>query len=42
MFAGSKNVGKEMAKIAFGLVRDRGKTWFPELVDKRKLGCTCT
>ena len=33
MFVGSKNVGKEMAKTASGLVRDRGKIWFPELVD---------
>ena len=33
---GTKNVAKELAKITQGRVRDRGMTWFPELVDKRK------
>ena len=32
---GTKNVGKALQKITQGRVRDRGKTWFPELVDKR-------
>ena len=32
---GTKNVAKEMAKISQGKVKDKGKTWFPELVDKR-------
>ena len=35
-FEGTKNVAKEMKKITDGLVRNRGVTWFPELVDKRK------
>ncbi len=30
---GTKN---ELKKVTQGLVRDRGKTWFPELTDKRK------
>lgn len=33
---GTKNVSKEMQKISEGRVKDRGVTWFPELVDKRK------
>ena len=36
---GTKNVAKEMKKISEGRVRDRGVTWFPELVDKRKDIC---
>lgn len=32
--SGTKNVGKEMKKITEGRARDRGKTWFPQLVDK--------
>ena len=31
---GTKNVWKQMLKITQGRVRDRGVTWFPELVDK--------
>ncbi len=31
-----KNVSKEIKKVTQGLVRDRGKVWFPELSDKRK------
>ena len=31
---GTKNVWKQMQKITQGRVRDRGVTWFPELVDK--------
>ena len=31
---GTKNVDKQMRKITEGRVRDRGVTWFPELVDK--------
>ena len=34
---GTKNVAKELKKIAQGRVRDRNVTWFPELVDKREL-----
>ncbi len=30
-------MAKELRKVTQGLVRDRGKTWFPELTDKRKL-----
>ena len=33
---GTKNVGKEIKKVSQGRVRDRGKTWFPELSDKRE------
>ena len=33
---GTKNVAKELAKITKGRVRDRDKTWFTELADKRK------
>ncbi|XP_064403181.1 uncharacterized protein LOC135348780 isoform X2 [Halichondria panicea] len=33
---GTKNVAKKMAKIAVGTKKGRGKTWFPELSDKRK------
>ena len=29
-------MAREMKKITEGRVRDRGKTWFPQLVDKRK------
>ena len=39
-------MGNEMKKISSGRVRDRGKTWFPQLVDKRKAilknSITCT
>ena len=34
---GTKNVGKEMKKISKGRVRDRDKTWFSQLADKREL-----
>ena len=30
-------MAKQMCKITQGLVRDRGATWFPELVDKSKV-----
>ncbi len=33
---GTNNVSKEIKKATQGLVRDRGKVWFPELSDKRK------
>ncbi|XP_064401110.1 uncharacterized protein LOC135347149 [Halichondria panicea] len=33
---GTKNVSKEIKKVTQGLVRDRGKVWFPELSDKRR------
>ena len=36
IYVGTKNVGKEMKKVSQGLKRNRGKTWFPELSDKRK------
>ena len=36
---GSKNVGKELKKITTGIVKNSGKTWFPELVDKSNLRC---
>ena len=34
--SGTKNVAKSLKKIMEGRVRDKGVTWFPELVDKRK------
>ena len=34
---GTKNVWKQLLKITQGRVRDRGVTWFPELLDKSKL-----
>ena len=34
--SGMKNVAKSLKKITEGRVRDKGVTWFPELVDKRK------
>jgi hypothetical protein len=33
---GTKNVSKAMAKIAVGTLKNAGKTWLPELSDKRK------
>ena len=33
---GTKNVDKQMRKVTQGRVRDRGVTWFPQLVDKSK------
>ena len=36
LYVGTKNVGKEMKKVSQGLKRNCGKTWFPELSDKRK------
>ena len=40
---GTKNVAKQMLKISQGRVRDRGVTWFPELVDKSKyIFVSCT
>ena len=36
MTVGNKNVWKQMLKITFGLVRDRGISQFPQLVDKSK------
>ena len=32
---GTKNVGRTLKKITEGPVRERGVSWFPELVDKR-------
>ena len=32
-------MAREM-KITEGRVKDKGKTWFPQLVDKRKDVCT--
>lgn len=34
---GTKNVAKQMSKITQGRVKDRNKTWYPELVDKRTI-----
>ena len=34
---GTKNVAKSMSKIAVGSQKNAGKTWFPELADKRML-----
>ncbi|XP_064382205.1 uncharacterized protein LOC135331087 [Halichondria panicea] len=33
---GTKNVAKKMKKVAIGTKKAQGKTWFPELSDKRK------
>ena len=33
-YKGTKNVDKLMKKITEGRVRDRGATWFPQLLDK--------
>ena len=32
-------MSKELKKVTEGLVRDRGKKWFPKLTDKRKVAC---
>ena len=32
---GTKNVAKCMAKIAVGSQKNAGRTWFPQLADKR-------
>ena len=34
---GTKNVAKELKKITTGQVKNRDVTWFPQLIDKRKL-----
>lgn len=41
---GTKNVAKELAKLTKGRVKDRDKTWFTELADKRMFegSTTCT
>lgn len=39
---GTKNVWKQLQKVTQGRVRDRGVTWFPELVDKSECIYTCT
>ena len=39
---GTKNVAKQVMKISQGTVKDRGRTWFPEIVDKRKCICMCS
>ena len=39
--SGTKNVAKSLKKITEGRVRDKGVTWFPELVDKRKCLFIC-
>ena len=33
-------MAREMKKITEGRVKDKGKTWFPQLVDKCKDVCT--
>ena len=37
VFTGTKNVAKKMTKLAVGTKKTQGKTWFPELSDKRML-----
>ena len=37
VYLGTKNVAKALKKITAGPVRQKGVTWFPELVDKRML-----
>ncbi len=37
VYLGTKNVAKGMKKLAIGTKKAQGKTWFPELSDKRKL-----
>ena len=32
-------MAREMKKITEGRVKDKGKTWFPQFVDKRKDVC---
>ena len=32
-------MAREMKKITEGRVKDKGKMWFPQLVDKRKDVC---
>ena len=32
-------MSRELKKVTEGLLRDRGKKWFPELTDKRKVAC---
>ena len=42
---GTKNVVKQIKKIAIGTTKNEGRTWFGELSDKRKdvlYACTCT
>ncbi len=34
-YSGTKNLSKCLQKVTQGRVRDKGLTWFPELVDKR-------
>ena len=41
-FVGTKNVAKLMTKIAVGTKKNAGKTWFPELSDKRMYTCIAT
>ena len=36
LIIGTKNVAKELTKLTKDRVRDKGVTWFPELVDKRE------
>ena len=37
MYTGTKNVAREMKKVAVGKVSAMGKTWFPSLSDKSEL-----
>ena len=34
---GTKNVARELKKVSAGRIAAKGKTWFPELADKRML-----
>lgn len=36
-YTGTKNVGKQLAKISHGCKKDMHVTWFPELADKCQL-----
>ena len=36
LLKGTKNVAKGMKKVACGTQKTQGKSWFPELSDKRK------
>ena len=36
LYEGTKGMANAMKSIAMGRVKDKGKTWFPELSDKSK------
>lgn len=41
IYSGTNNVAKQMLTITQGRVRDKGVTWFPELVDKSLICRVC-